>query len=288
LEIAGAAPPWVLPERTADPAAAAALLRRDGACLLAWTEGVQGVQGVQAGIGAQIGAGTGDRTAVGTGIEKPMVAEAGRAVLGPLLLAEWEPRTLRANPKPGKPKHNVRAERLILEPTLLDEAGLVAKEQAPIAEGWGLGDGRPEYLVFLCAQEPIAGGHSYLVRSDRLAAAGDGADALPGGGSLVHQTISGRWVVSYEAPAAPAECDQGLVAERAAVVERWHAAVAEAAASAPRFPIALGEVLVVDNYRVFQGRDPYRGDRVIYRTWLWSAEALSFPMLGDQAAAVEE
>lgn len=252
--------PRVLPERTEDPVEAANFLRRDGTCLLAWS-----------------------------GAEKADLVRAGRAVLGDDLLAEWEPRTLRPNPQPGRPKRNVRAERLILEATLLDESGSIATATGPLAEGWGLGDGRPEYLAFLCAQAPLSGGESYLIRSDLLlASSGPPAGALPGGGSLLAETLDGRWVVSYEAPAAPPGCDSGLGEERAAVVDRWHAAVAEAARLAPRFPIVRGDVLFVDNYRAFQGREPYRGGRVVFRAWLWTSNALSFPMLGDQATPVEE
>lgn len=44
-------------------------------------------------------------------------------------------------------------------------------------------------------------------------------------------------------------------------------------AALPRFPVAVGEVLVLDNYRCWHGRDAHRGERVVHIQTLRTTDA---------------
>ena len=64
------------------------------------------------------------------------------------------------------------------------------------------------------------------------------------------------------------------------MIDLWIAAIDAAAGEAPRFKLQPGEVLVVDNYGMFHGRDPYTdADRMLWRVWVWTRDALGVPEL---------
>jgi hypothetical protein len=53
---------------------------------------------------------------------------------------------------------------------------------------------------------------------------------------------------------------------------------------APRFLLHPGDLLCVDNYRVFHGREPYTGyDRILHKLWAWSDMAFGLPSVSDLA-----
>jgi hypothetical protein len=48
--------------------------------------------------------------------------------------------------------------------------------------------------------------------------------------------------------------------------------------AAPRFLLHPGELLCLDNYRVFHGREPYAGsDRILHKLWAWTDMAFGLP-----------
>jgi iron-sulfur cluster assembly accessory protein len=77
------------------------------------------------------------------------------------------------------------------------------------------------------------------------------------------------------------------------LVREWHSLVESTAGTAPRFDLEPGEVLLTDNYRVYVGRDRYRGPRVAHRVSLWTPDAHEYPLNGvrsrpDGAGPTEE
>lgn len=48
-----------------------------------------------------------------------------------------------------------------------------------------------------------------------------------------------------------------------AMLDRFHRTVRELEPDLPRFPLGTGEILAIDNYRCWHGRDPHTGDRVV-------------------------
>ena len=57
----------------------------------------------------------------------------------------------------------------------------------------------------------------------------------------------------------------------------FQAACDGAAASAPRFKPLPGQALLLENYRVMHGREPFQGERLLYRTWIWTQECNGVP-----------
>jgi Taurine catabolism dioxygenase TauD, TfdA family len=65
----------------------------------------------------------------------------------------------------------------------------------------------------------------------------------------------------------------------------WARLTEQAARLAPRFVLHPGELLCLDNYRVFHGREPYTGsDRIWHQLWAWTDMAFGLPYPDDLAA----
>lgn len=268
-------------EATDDPDEARALLDRHGACILVWTSS-----------------------------NKQAVIDAGEAVLGDRLRVRFPPMTLRPHREPGQPTRIVRPEGVIWEATeattdMGDETTRVRPNSIGI-EGWGgHGDTYPEVLAYLCQQEPTTGGSSFLVDSYGLlawlAAAPVRSGLLdelwslpvpqrthprfsPRSTALARRSREGRVCVVYSP--ASVVLDKADEEEMGAVTKMlacWHEVVEESAACAPRFELRPGEVLLIDNYRVYHGREAYTGERIVHRGWFWTEAALAFPMLRQRA-----
>ena len=58
----------------------------------------------------------------------------------------------------------------------------------------------------------------------------------------------------------------------------YHQSVEKAAQAAGRIYLRPGDALVVDNYRMFHGRDPYKDpNRLLWRCWMWTSSARGVP-----------
>lgn len=88
----------------------------------------------------------------------------------------------------------------------------------------------------------------------------------------VEWTRAGRRMVRINGGAQPLPRDPD--ADRAhELLARYRATAAAAFQAAPRTLLEEGEVLVLDNYRCWHGRDPHRGDRLVYILTLRTADA---------------
>jgi gamma-butyrobetaine dioxygenase len=164
-------------------------------------------------------------------------------------------------------------------------------------DGFAYGDNYPDYLLLLCAHASPVGGESFLVDCLQLV---ESLSALPEGAELAHRletvpvdqteegmhlaesplvarTPAGRRMFRrfpFQRPAASSadpEEDQRLI-------DAWSACCAAASARARRFKLEAGEALIVDNYRVLHGREPYADvDRLMWRVWVWSDESAGLP-----------
>ena len=64
-------------------------------------------------------------------------------------------------------------------------------------------------------------------------------------------------------------------AEQAELIAWWKANVDRASASAPRFKLAPGDAVCMDNFRMMHGREPYTDpNRLLYRVWVWTTAGL--------------
>jgi Taurine catabolism dioxygenase TauD, TfdA family len=176
------------------------------------------------------------------------------------------------------------------------------------------GDYYPD-LVFLLSERPAAaGGASFIVDGQRLlyAIASDPtqralsrflwdikleqsrpAGGGPGGaGKLVpsrrpvaSRTCAGRLTVRrhqhqrlIDGATSRADHRQHLAA--------WAWLTEEAARTAPRFQLHRGDLLCLDNYRVFHGHEPCTGyGQGLHTLWAWSDMAFGLPRPSDLAAA---
>jgi alpha-ketoglutarate-dependent taurine dioxygenase len=176
------------------------------------------------------------------------------------------------------------------------------------------GNHYPDLVFLLCEQQAATGGESFIVDGQRLlgAIASDPTQRAlsrflcdvtleqsrpaevceDGTGQPVRsrrpvasRTCAGRLTVRRhqhqrlldDAPSRP-EDRQHLAA--------WAQLNREAARTAPRFHLQPGDLLCLDNYRVFSGREPYTGyDRVLHKLWAWTDMAFGLPRPGDLFAA---
>lgn len=236
----------LIPLRTDDPTRAAALVDRDGAAILTG-------RGTDAAAGEAI---AGD-------------------VLGPLL----------ARPDATAVREGGEGDRSLIPPELT----------MPVhVDGFAYGDLHPDGLFLLCARQGTAGGASMVVDGHRLLAAI--AEDDPELHAFVHEvpvdltepgmrpTISpivltlpsGRRALRrspYMAP-SPTAADPAGDAE---LIGRWKGWVQHAGVAAPRFTLEPGEALCLDNYRMFHGRGPFAGERVLWRIWAWTPRSNGVP-----------
>jgi alpha-ketoglutarate-dependent taurine dioxygenase len=159
----------------------------------------------------------------------------------------------------------------------------------------GYGDVYPDLLTLLCAQPATSGGQSFLVDGQYLldaiardTTARDLAQFLwsvpieqsareedrppgtphyvPSRRPIASLTAGGRLTVRYNREHQRLLDDEPVDEQHRAQLAHWHHLGQLAAAAAPRFLLKPGELLVVNNYRVFHGREPYQGtDRYLHR-----------------------
>ncbi|EPH46708.1 TauD/TfdA family dioxygenase [Streptomyces aurantiacus] len=154
-----------------------------------------------------------------------------------------------------------------------------------------------DYVFVQCVRPAPAGGHSFALDAGRfvdgLAAADPelrsfltgfdvdlygawaglrGLPAAPSVGRHVEWTRTGRRVFRRTDGAAPLHRDPDG-AYVAAMLERFTRAVVALEPALPRFRLAAGDVLVLDNYRCWHGRDGHAGERSVRILTVRSSEA---------------
>lgn len=169
------------------------------------------------------------------------------------------------------------------------------------------GDHYPDLVFVLCQRQATGGGESFIVDGQRLVdaiasdptqrtlsrflwdikleqgrpdRAGTGTP-VPSRRPVASRTCAGRLTVRRHqhqrlVDDAPSRADdrQHLAA--------WARLTKVAARTAPRFLLQPGDLLCLDNYRVFYGREPPTGsDGILHKLWAWSDMAFGLPRPGD-------
>jgi hypothetical protein len=172
------------------------------------------------------------------------------------------------------------------------------------------GDYYPDLVFLLCERQATAGGGAFLVDGQRLihAIASDPAQrplirflwdvkleqSRPDGGCpartgkpvssrrpVVSRTCGGRLTVRRH-PHQHLLDDGSPRLEDRRHLAAWARLTQQAARTAPRFQLQPGDLLCLDNYRVFLGREPCTGDDPILRKmWAWSDMAFGLPSAAD-------
>ena len=227
----------IVPERSADPAEVRRLVERDGAAIL-----------------------------TGRGPTEADARAAVAAVFGAAVLALPEAAAVRE----GGDK---------------DRKAYGTADALPLhTDGFAYGDRAPDHFGLSCVRQGTTGGESLLVDSYRLLDAVEPElrsfltgtsvdhaepDMHPAVSPLAITTARGRVAVRrvpWVRP-TPDDADPGATE---ALLARWTERVLAQHAGARRFLLREGDVAIIDNYRVLHGREPYEGDRLMWRVWVWT------------------
>lgn len=247
----------LVPERTADPDEARRLLERDGVAVL-----------------------------IGAGDTRADAARATALVLGDRLRAHREPVDIGTNPIP--------AQVTFFDPKTRIVNSNPDEDQSAHTDGYmSYGAAYPDVITLLCSRQAEAGGESGVLDGYRILEEVDDPEFTAFLGTVpIEQSTPGG--VPCQGPIA-ARTERGKVALRchdhqrpidgtenadkiAALIDRWQALVFEAARAAPRFLLRPGELICLDNYRMFHLRDRYVGRRrMLRRMWTWTDQALALP-----------
>jgi len=249
----------IVPSRTDDPSEAARLMASEGAAIL---------------TGLPIGKATADGLA--------------RLVLGDRVVAAPEPIAVREG---GDKDRKVR------------ETDAQAVPLPMHTDGFTYGHDAPDAMFLLCDVDSLVGGESVLIddyavltalqaeppgsAGARLAAFLTGTvldltsdGMVPRSGAMVRDTPSGRplfWLGVLSGCMRPMTDDPDP-ARTIALFDEVTGLFESLRRRAPRFRVGPGEAICVDNYRVSHSRDAYADlDRLFWRVWAWSDEALAVP-----------
>ncbi len=161
-------------------------------------------------------------------------------------------------------------------------------------DGFGFGDFAPDHMFLWCERTCELGGASFLVDGQSLLAALtaddpefgrelwtidiDHSEPHFGAGAvspIARVLPGGRLQVRAHPSQTALPGDTGL-GQR--VVARWLESVSIARASGARFRVAPGEMICIDNYRMFHGRDGYVDPaRTLHSIWAWTNSAVAVP-----------
>jgi hypothetical protein len=235
----------IVPTRTNSPEIAAELLTRRGAVILS-------------------DVGTGETDARG----------AMRAVLGDDVLAL--PEACEVHEGGGLDRKPAGAD----EPLLLH------------TDGFAYGNEHPDVIGLLCVRTGVSGGESVLVDGgalvDHIAEADpelydfltsvdidQTEDGMrPNLSPAVLRNSSGRRAVRRFGRVIATSPTQRSDAQ---FLVRWNEVCEAQRVRAQRFLLQPGEIVVADNYRMLHSRDPYEGDRLLWRVWAWTRHGNGVP-----------
>lgn len=161
-------------------------------------------------------------------------------------------------------------------------------------DGFGFGDFAPDHMFLWCERTCELGGGSFLVDGVSLLSTLTAADAEfgrelwtvdidhsephfgSGAVSPIARALPGGRLQVRAHPSQTAVPGDNGVGER--VVSRWMDAVSVARESGARFRVSPGEMICIDNYRMFHGRDGYTDpERKLHSIWAWTNSAVAVP-----------
>ncbi|MGY5128296.1 TauD/TfdA family dioxygenase [Streptomyces nigrescens] len=154
-----------------------------------------------------------------------------------------------------------------------------------------------DYVVIQCVQTPSSGGDSFAADAYRFVddcATADpelwefltqadvdlygawgglrGLPATPRVGRHVEYTRTGRRIVRRTDGAAPLRRDPDIEHIQT-MLDRFEKAVHDLEETLPRFQLTEGDILILDNYRCWHGREAHTGDRTVRILTLRSCDA---------------
>lgn len=266
----------VVPRRTADPDEAFAILRSEGAAILA-----------------------------DSAVSRDDARAVAMRVLAPLEPVVPDPAPIKEGG--GNRDHAYVTSRL--------NETLTVPFQSGHTDGFAYGDRYPDYIFLLCVKPASSGGESFVLDTYRMLASltasaspEDAAFATFLKTTAVEQTEPG-----FQSSFAPVILDNGRgramsrwtpvqrpdpslpdasQAQQRAWLARWSEMTYSASLAAPRFLLDAGETVCIDNYRMLHGRTGFDDtERALWRIWAWTRESLGVPdglLFSDSRFAVVE
>jgi alpha-ketoglutarate-dependent taurine dioxygenase len=250
-----------IPQRTADPAEAFALVRAHGAAIL-----------------------------TGAGASSDDARNVAYRVVGSL-----DP--VVPDPAPIKERSDNRDRRYYDLMPGASESTTAVPFQSGHTDGFAYGDRLPDFIFLLCLRAASAGGESLAVDTYRIleeiANSSDADDrelyeflttepveqTEPGFQNalapVVVPTPSGRRLVRWTLVQRADPALTGAALERQErLLGRWRTIAYRASLLAPKFALQPGEAMCLDNYRMLHGRTGFDDlERTLYRIWAWTREA---------------
>lgn len=166
-------------------------------------------------------------------------------------------------------------------------------------DGFAYGDRYPDYMLLSCVQESAKGGESVLIDGYRIEQYLQTHPDFSWAGHALADVVIDQTEDNMQAALSPIIMSNGhgrkmvrktlnqkpsptsTDSERdARMIALWCDTINAAYEVAPRFKLRAGQTLVVDNYRLMHGRDPYEDlQRMLWRVWVWTTDALGVPDL---------
>jgi gamma-butyrobetaine dioxygenase len=160
-------------------------------------------------------------------------------------------------------------------------------------DGTAMGPNRPDYFFLLCAVASDDGGESFLIdaaelasqlmreplgrKLSKLAIEQTESPDKPFQAPIIWPAPSGR-MTTYRSRSMREMEGASDAAQQAELIAWWKSNVDRVSASAPRFKLAPGDAVCMDNFRMMHGREPYTDlNRLLYRVWVWTTAGLPVP-----------
>jgi len=163
---------------------------------------------------------------------------------------------------------------------------VLSRRQAAAGGEWFLVDG--QRLLDAIAGDPTRRALSRFLwevqlEPHRATGVGPGGSGKPAGGGrpAASRTCGGRLTVRRHPHQRLAD-GASPGSDNRRHLAAWAEISARAARVAPRFVLHPGELLCLDNYRVFHGRLPCTGSgRTVHKLWAWTDMSFGLPCPGD-------
>ena len=166
-------------------------------------------------------------------------------------------------------------------------------------DGYAYGDMYPDYIMLLCNKHSEEGGESFLVDGYKMlevmaedpelgwippALATVPVNQTEAGmhtstSTIVKHSPKGRkmMLMANAVDQRPHDDSTDPVRDQEMLV-KWRETIYEATDHIPHFKLYPGEAYVVDNYRLFHGREAYTDvERNMWRVWVWTEDSASGP-----------
>ena len=166
-------------------------------------------------------------------------------------------------------------------------------------DGFAYGDLYPDYMLLSCVRECANGGESVLIDGYQVRQHLLDHPEFSWAGHALSEVVIDQTETQMQTALSPIVMDNGrgrrmvrkTLEQRpcadsrdperdALMIALWRDTIDQAYMEAPRFKLRAGQTLVVDNYRMLHGRDPYDDlQRMLWRVWVWTTGALGVPEL---------